>query len=150
MTLASALVLVSCSENTKSSPEGKTSTSETPKAVPVSETRDTVQRKPVASYSERTDNPLNEWYFKVQLYETKQTFKYLMKLQFEEIRGEDTLIIPNLGFMPQPVIQKGLDSYSCIIGFNDQDGKFRDYKKVYVRNNTLKVTALKHYAVTTR
>lgn len=150
MALTTAVIFISCSDNKKDTQQATATSSETPKPRSVPEVRDTIQRTPVASYSERTDNPLNEWYFKVQLFETKRTFKYLMKLQFEEIRGEDTLTIPNLGVMPEPVIQKGPDPYSCIIGFKDQDGKFRDYKKVYVRNNTLKVTALKHYAVTTR
>ena len=30
-----------------------------------------------------------------------------MKLQFEEITGEDTLRLPNFGNDPKPVIQKG-------------------------------------------
>ena len=144
------LFFISCSQNDSSS----TATSggnktETSRPV-VSETRDSVKKAAVASYSVRTDNPLNEWYFKVQLFETSQTFKYLIKLQFEEIQGEDTLTLPNLGTMPEPVIQPGPDKYSCILAFKDQDGQTRDYKKVYVKNNSLKITALKHYAVTTK
>jgi hypothetical protein len=110
-------------------------------------TRDSVNKEPVAKYSEKTDNPLNDWYFSVRLYETPKTFNYLMKLQFEEITGDDTLRLPNLGIMPKPVIQKGPEKYSCIIGFIDSENKFREYKKVYVKDNTLKVTALKHYAL---
>jgi hypothetical protein len=110
-------------------------------------TRDSVSKQPVAQFSQKTDNPLNDWYFSVKLYETPKTFSYLMRLQFEEITGEDTLRLPNLGIMPKPVIQKGPDKYSCIIGFMDNENKFREYKKVYVKDNTLKVTALKHYAV---
>lgn len=148
MAFAIAVFMLSCS-NPKSEPGKDMPVSGFSKAVipPVSERRDSVSSKPVSSYSERTDNPLNNWYFKVQLFETPQTFKYLVRLQFEEIRGEDTLVLPNLGVMPEPIIKKGPDQYSCIIGFKDQDGKFRDYKKVYVKNNSLRITALKHYSV---
>ncbi len=112
-------------------------------------TRRTVNKEPVASYSEKTDNPLNDWYFKVQLFETEKTFHYLIKLQFEEIRGEDTLKLPNFGRVPEPQIKKGDEKYSCIIGFLDKENKFREYKKVYVKDNHLKITAIRHYAVKT-
>lgn len=111
--------------------------------------RDTVQKEAVAQYSERTDNPLNDWYFSVKLFETGKTFYYLIKLQYEEISGTDTLKLPNFGTLPKPVIQKGPEKYSCIIGFMDKEDQFREYKKVYVTGNHLKITALKHYAVVT-
>ena len=113
----------------------------------ISHTRITVKKEPVVAYRERTDNPLNDWYFSVRLYETSNTFHYLIKLQFEEIRGIDTLRLPNFGIRPEPVIVKGKEKYSCIIGFLDKEKKFREYKKVYVKNNALKITALRHYAV---
>jgi hypothetical protein len=72
-----------------------------------------------------------------------------MKMQFEEIRGTDTLKLPNFGIMPEPVIRKGPGKYSCIVGFLDKDKQFREYKKVYIKNDVLKVTALKHYGVST-
>ena len=149
LALTALLFLFFCSENDPANSTEKSVGTTTAKPV-VSLTRDSVKTAPVASYSVRTDNPLNEWYFKVQLFETPQTFKYLVKLQFEEIQGEDTLTLPNLGKMPEPVIQKGPDKYSCILAFKDQDGQVREYKKVYVKNNSLKITALKHYAVTTK
>ena len=111
--------------------------------------RDSIKEEPVAEYKERTDNPLNKWYFAVQLYETSKTFHYRIHLQYEEIEGDDTLKLPNFGTMPEPVIKKGEEKYSCIIGFKDKDGEFREYKKVYVKNDHLKITALKHYAVAT-
>ena len=116
----------------------------------IPEVRSDAKVEPVAEYKEKTDNPLNDWYFSVKLYETKKTFNYLMKLQFEEVRGEDTLRLPNLGNFPKPSIQKGKEKYSCIIGFMDNENKFREYKLVHVENsNNLKVTTLKHYSVAT-
>jgi hypothetical protein len=115
----------------------------------IPEFRGEIKAGPVAAYKEKTDNPLNDWYFSVEIYETKKTFDYLMKLQFEEIRGEDTLRLPNVGNEPKPVIQKGKDKYSCIVGFMDNENKFREYKLVHVENSShLKVTTLKHYSVT--
>lgn len=148
------LFAVSCGEQ---SSKDETKTSDTTAAATVTNpadkipsTRDSVRAEPVAQYSEKTDNPLNDWYFSVKLFETPKTFHYLIKLQYEEIRGEDTLKLPNFGILPQPVIQKGPDKYSCIIGFMDKDNNFREYKKIFVKDNTLKITALKHYAVSTR
>lgn len=113
----------------------------------ISLTRADVKKAPVASFSKKTDNPLNDWYFKVNIHETPATFKYLLRMQFEEIRGEDTLKIPNLGMEPKPVIKPGKEQYSCIVGFLDKQGNFREYKKVYVKNNSLKVTTIRHYSV---
>lgn len=120
-----------------------------PLTISIPEYRDSVSKEPVAQHQEKVDNPLNDWYFSVKLYETPKTFHYLVKLRYEEIRGEDTLKLPNFGAIPKPVIQKGNEKYSCIIGFLDKENKFREYKKVYVKENRLKITALKHYAVAT-
>ncbi|MFM9910567.1 MAG: hypothetical protein ACKVOW_14540 [Chitinophagaceae bacterium] len=115
----------------------------------IPEFRKEIKKEPIASYQEKTDNPLNNWYFRVSIFETPKTFHYLLKLQFEEIIGTDTLKLPNFGTLPEPVIHKGPEKYSCIIGFLDIDKKFREYKKVYVKNNVLKITAIKHYSVAT-
>ncbi len=120
-----------------------------PLTITIPQFRDTVSKQPVAQHVEKVDNPLNDWYFSVKLYETPKTFHYLIKLRFEEIQGEDTLKLPNFGTLPKPVIQKGSEKYSCIIGFMDKENKFREYKKVYVQGSRLKITALKHYAVAT-
>jgi hypothetical protein len=106
-----------------------------------------VKAEPVAEYQEKTDNPLNDWYFSVKLYETPKTFQYVMKLKYEEMEGDDTLNLPNVGVTPKPVIQKGTDKYSCIVGFMDNQNQFREYKKVFVKYDQLKVTSLKHYTV---
>lgn len=111
--------------------------------------RKEVKKEAVAGYRVKTDNPLNDWYFSVELFETSKTFHYVMKLEFEEITGKDTLRLPNFGKMPEPVIRKGPEQYSAIIGFLDKDKQFREYKKVYVVGEKLKVTALKHYGVST-
>lgn len=145
------LLSISCGQGNENTAEKKDSAATAsepalrPENVPLD--RDNVKKEPVAEYKVRTENPLNDWYFQVQLYETPKTFHYLIKLEYEVIEGKDTLKLPNFGMMPKPVIQKGPDKYSCIIGFLDKDNKFREYKKVYVKGNTLKIEAIKHYGV---
>jgi len=146
--------LFSCHPNSQTNSQQQIDSANKPVVInPANNTpefRKEVKALPVAEYKEKTDNPLNDWYFSVKLYETQKTLDYLVKLQFEEITGEDTLRLPNFGNEPKPVIQKGKDKYSCIIGFMDSDNKFREYKLVHVENsNHLKVTSLKHYSVAT-
>jgi hypothetical protein len=149
------LLLAACGQPadkpaTGSDPANAQKDSVTNPANKIPSERDSVRPEPIAEYKEKTENPINDWYFSVRLYETPKTFYYLIKLQYEEIRGEDTLKLPNFGITPNPVIQKGPDKYSCIIGFTDKENNFREYKKVFVKDNVVKITALKHYAVSTR
>jgi hypothetical protein len=116
----------------------------------IPEYRKEIRKEAIAAYKEKTDDPLNDWYFSVRLFETAKTFQYLLKMQFEEIRGEDTLTLPNFGFNPKPELRKGKDKYSCIIGFIDKENKFREYKMVYVKDGSvLKLQTLNHYSVVT-
>ena len=104
--------------------------------------RKEIRKEPVAEYKVKTSDQLNDWYFKVQLLETNKTFHYLLKMEYEEVVGEDTLKLPDFGMI------KGKDKYSCIVGFYDKDNKFREYKLVAVKNGKeLKLTTLNHYAV---
>lgn len=147
--IVGVLSLVSCEETPEKKTEDQgTESNKNPLTVVIPDKRESVSKEPVAQHREKVDNPLNDWYFSVRLYETPKTFHYLVKLQFEEIEGADTLRLPNFGTLPKPVIQKGAEQYSCIIGFMDKENKFREYKKVYVTGNRLKITTLKHYAVT--
>jgi hypothetical protein len=114
---------------------------------PNPEFRAHVKKDAVAEYRVRTENSLNEMYFSVRLYETPETMKYLAKCEFEGLTGEDTVKFPDMGTAPHPVLQKGPEKYSCIIGFQDSDGNFRELKKVYVtdKGQELKITTLKRY-----
>jgi len=114
------------------------------------ELRTHVKKEPVAEYKVRTDNSLNDMYFSVSLYETPVTMKYLAKVEFEGIKGEDTVKLPDIGTPPHPALQKGPEKYSCIIGLQDNNKAFRELKKVYVteKGQQLKITTLKHYMVT--
>lgn len=158
-TLFSAAIIVLAATACHSSTSGKQVDTDSPAAgtkaatLPMfkhnPEDRTTVRKEPVAEYKVRTDDKLNEQYFTVKLYETDKTMRYLVKMDFEGLGGEDTIKLPDLGTPPQPVIEKSTEKYGCIIGLLDNDHKFRALKKVYVteQGRELKVKTLKHYAV---
>jgi hypothetical protein len=110
--------------------------------------RDAVGSGPVASFIEKVEDPLNDWKFAVEIYETKATFDFLIKMQYKELEAEDTLKVPNFGIMPKVEVRKGTEKKSCIIGFLDKEGEFKDYKLVQIKNNQLKISTLRHYART--
>jgi hypothetical protein len=68
-------------------------------------------------------------------------------MQYKELRETDTLIIPNLGESPKVEIRKGESAQSCIIGFFDKKGNFKEYKKLIVRNEQLKLITIQTYSV---
>ena len=121
----------------------------TVKTESIPTTRATVSKKPVAFFYKKVPDDLNDWHFSVDVYETKETFHYLVKMQYEELVATDTLKIPNFGIQPKIEIHEGKDKYACIIGFLDKENKFLEYKLVSVKDDNLKVTVLHHYAVTT-
>jgi hypothetical protein len=111
--------------------------------------RENVNPKPVASFSKPIPKSLNNWRFAVDVYETKETFRYLVKLEYMELRETDTLKIPNIGIWPKVEIRPGRGEYSCIIGFFDTQNNFKEYKEVTAKDDKLKVTVLHHYGVAT-
>lgn len=109
--------------------------------------RDRISAKPAATYSEPISDELNDWKFAVQLYETKKTFQYIVRVQAKEVRVSDSLTFPNLGSVPVPAIQKGKEPYTCIIGFLDNKGDFKEYKKVSFSNDQLRIKTIRTYYV---
>jgi len=113
----------------------------------IPETRQNVKAEAAASYSEKVadkDN-LNNWKFSVEAFETPMTFKYLLKIQYKELRVEDTLTVPNFGIQPTVELKKGAEDLSCIVGFKGKENEFKEYKKVLVDNGELKITTIKGY-----
>jgi hypothetical protein len=117
--------------------------------VGVSLTRDVVNPKPVATFVKKVPDKLNDWKFAVSIYETKETFHYLMKMQYMELRADDTLKIPNFGTAPKVEIKQGSEPFSCIVGFLDKNNQFKEYKLVSIKDKNLSVHILRRYAVTT-
>ena len=113
----------------------------------VSEVRTNISTKPVASYHEKINDELNDWAFDIKVYETKQTFYFLMKVKYEEMDGIDTLKIPNIGIHPTIEIRKADEKYACIVGFYDKQKEFKEYKKVSFKNGALQIKTIGHYGV---
>ena len=117
------------------------------KADTVPGIRKTVTESPVAAYSEPVPDPLNDWHFAVSIYETKKTFEYKIRVQYKELRITDPLSIPDFGTMPQVSIHKGKDPLSCIVGFLDKKGQFKEYKLVRIKGDQLKITTINSYYI---
>lgn len=111
----------------------------------IPEVRPSVNSKPVASYSEKIPDELNDWKLAVDIYETPLTFSYLVKIQYKEFRTTDTLNIPQFGIWPKVHIQKGERDLSCIVGFEDENQEFKPYKAVEIEQGALRIRVLRHY-----
>ena len=108
--------------------------------------REVVKTKAVAYYEKKVPNDLNDWRFSVSIFETNNRQDFLIKMQYQEITGKDTINIPNLGIEPTVLLKPGSTTYSCIIGFLDKKGDFKPYKEVIAKNDNLKITTLKYYS----
>lgn len=110
--------------------------------------RNNINPEPIKRYTETIKSFETTDEFKVALYETRQTFRYLIKISYKQMEVEDTLRVPNFGTPPAVDIVKGDSIHpSCIVGFLDKEKKFRESKLIAFANNKLKVKVLKHYAV---
>ena len=111
--------------------------------------RSSINPNAIKTYTESIKSFETTDQFVVSLFETKKTFHFLIKIQYKNLDETDTLKVPNFGMQPSVEIIQGDKRPSCIVGFLDQDKKFRESKLVYFEDNTLKVHVLKHYAVST-
>ena len=139
------LTLFACNQNSKN---GKDAQGNEIANDTIALERQTVESSPVASYTEKVKDPLNDWRFSVDVYETKSTFDFLVKIKYKELDAEDNIKIPNFGITPKVEVRKGKEEQSCIVGFLDKDGVFKEYKLVQVKNQELKISTIKHYART--
>ena len=139
------LTLFACNQNSKN---GKDAQGNEIANDTIALERQTVESSPVASYTEKVKDPLNDWRFSVDVYETKSTFDFLVKIKYKELDAEDNIKIPNFGITPKVEVRKGKEEQSCIVGFLDKDGAFKEYKLVQVKNQELKISTIKHYART--
>lgn len=85
-------------------------------------------KKPVASYVIPMGDPKLDRKFGVEIFETPQTFKYLLVMYHDGTIEEDTLTVPNFGIWPTVKVQPGKEKFSCIIGFLDNKNEFREFK----------------------
>lgn len=146
LSLLTLLLLAGCANN-----ETRTDTSADTAVVvsydTIPSTRSSIQSNPVATYSEKIADELNDWKFAVTVYETRKTFQYTLRIQAKEVRVSDSLTIPNIGIQPTVALQKGKEPLSCIIGFLDKKKEFKPYKMVSFQNDRLRVRTIASYYV---
>lgn len=143
---ASLFLLASCHSEQAEDNSPANQTVVIPKDT-VPEIRVNPQSKPAAAFSEPIGDELNDWKFAVELYETKKTFLYSLRIQAKEVRVSDSVSFPNLGYAPKPVLQKAKEPFTCLIGFLDKDGKFKEYKKVSFIDDRLRIKTTHTYYV---
>lgn len=146
--LLALLLLISC-ENQKQGSVVKTDTLVI-KQDTISDNRMNPSTKPVAVYSVPVDDGMgnaNNWKFAVNMFETAKTFEYKVNIQYKEIRSTEIIQIPNFNIAPVVDIQPGKNPMSCIIGFNDAKGGFKEYILVSVNNDQLKFKKINSYKV---
>ncbi len=144
--LLMAVIFTACNPLGNDGP-AKDSTTRANPSTQIDETRPNPKTAPAASYEKVVPNDLNKWFFRVQLYETKQRFIYRLKMQYEEINEEKEIGFPNLHIEPQPQIKKGAKEFEAIVGFLDNKGVFKEYLQVSAEGGNLQLKTLKHYAV---
>lgn len=111
--------------------------------------RTDVDPEPVAAYSVRVPDALNQFKFAVQLYETPLRFRYRVAVTYKTLDVKDSVDIPNFGYQPKVDVKKQENDLSAMIGFYDAEGTFMDLKKVEVVGNQLKLRQVKRYGVGT-
>jgi len=109
--------------------------------------RETIKLEPVKTYQEIVKSEETTDTFDVALYETRYTFKYLIKINYKGIEATDSLRIPDLGNAPTPEIKAGTVRPSCIVGFLDDKQQFMEGNEVVFEDNKLKFHTLKTYDV---
>jgi len=91
--IIAAMFFLSCNTNTANNLQPGDSVVYTTGRV--SEIRKTINPNAVKTYSETIKSFETTDEFKVSLFETKQTFKYLIKISYKNLDAEDTLNVPN-------------------------------------------------------
>lgn len=96
-----------------------------------------------------TEDNLNEKYFRVEVLTTENSKagSYLLKLEQGFNKNETTIDLPKWtgGTVLKPVLQKGAEKYSCIIGFDTGDGQFHELYQVKTDGGNLKLKQTKGY-----
>lgn len=146
LTFLVAVLFLSCQQQSDKS-DG--SAEDSPNYVVTNDTIPKVRTSPnksaASEFSQKVPDALNNWLFSVAAFETKDTFKYLLKMKYKEFDTEDIIELPDFGIHPKIEIRKGDEDFSAIVGFLDKNGEFKPYKKVEANGNQLKVSTIRQY-----
>jgi hypothetical protein len=141
------ILTLSCSQSSELESEDASDTTSFVTNDTIPHKRDKVSKKPVASYMVPIGNPKYGYRFGVNVYETSNTFRYVLDMHYESLNITDTLKLPNFGTWPVVEVRPGKEKLSCIIGFLDKKKEFREYKLLTAKNDKLKLIVIKRYTV---
>ncbi|HEV8079289.1 MAG TPA: hypothetical protein VGP43_01150 [Chitinophagaceae bacterium] len=111
--------------------------------------RKNISKKPIAEYIIPIGDPKLDRKFGVKIFETAETFKYLLTMYHDGTIQNDTLTVPNFGIWPVIEVKHGKEKLSCIIGFLGKNKEFKEYKLLYAKGDKLRLTTLHQYGVAT-
>jgi hypothetical protein len=144
------LCLSACQNHTETNDNGTISTTEA-----IAEDRKVVNRNAIAEYDEllttTQTQKLNAFHFKATLFETKKTFVYNLKFEFETQQEESEIAYPNLGYAPEPVLRKSTTEKQTIeIGFKNPKGEFMPFKNLVADEKGLHLRTIAKYTLKQR
>ncbi len=91
------IFIAACSQKNKS--DGSPTSAEVNDAI--APLRKTVSKNPVASFFVPMGDPKLDSKFGAEIFETPETFKFILAMQYDAMLQNDTLQIPNFGIMPE-------------------------------------------------
>lgn len=142
-----AVLFLSCQQQQSDKPadgaEDSTNYVVTNDTIP--KVRTSPKKAAASEFSQKVPDDLNDWSFSVAAFETKDTFKYLLKMKYKAFETEDVIELPDFGIHPKIEIRKGDEDFTAIVGFLDKNDEFKPYKKVEANGNQLKVSTIRQY-----
>jgi hypothetical protein len=104
----------------------------------------------VDKFQERVaEDNLNEKYFRITVISTEDSKAgaYLLKLEYGFNINETTIDLPKWtnGTVLKPVLKKGAETYSCLLGFDTGDGQFRELYSIKAQGGDVTLKQTKGY-----
>jgi hypothetical protein len=104
----------------------------------------------VDKFQERVaEDNLNEKYFRITVVSTEESKEgsYLLKLEYGFNINETTIDLPKWtkGTILKPILKKGPEQYSCLLGFDIGDGQFRELYLIKANSGDISLKQTKGY-----
>lgn len=146
---ASCLLIIACGNTNQAENNSAEHTPADTKAPFTLVTRESVNPKPIESYEYKftdAESKLNNWVFRVNLLETANYHNFDMDIVYQTLETKESINIPNLNIEPKVGLKKIGDT-EVVVGFYDKNDEFKEYYKVYVQDDNLRVEKIKSYNV---
>lgn len=146
---ASCLFIMACGNSNQAENKSAEPNTTDAKAPFTLVTRESVNPNPIDSYEYKftdAESKLNNWVFRVNLLETSNYHNYEMDIVYQTLETKESITIPNLNIEPKVGLKKIGDT-EVIVGFYDKNDDFKEFYKVFVQEDNLRVEKIKSYNV---